>query len=758
MKTLTITLLTILFTSLSFSQSLTQSVRGKVYDNLTNEALPGVNIFVMNTDPLIGAASDLDGYFELDRVPVGRQNILIRMMGYESYIVDELLITTGQEPVLSIGLEQTSYDLEEVVVRISKDVPLNTMTTVSSRQFTVEETQRYAGGVDDPARLASSFAGVANPSVVSNGISVRGNNPSGLLWRIEGVEAPNPSHFADLTVVGGGFLTALSNQMMGNSDFYTGAFPAEYGNATSGVFDIKMKAGNSERREHTFQAGLLGIDFATQGPFIQGSDASYIMNYRYSTMALVAPILPDDAGILKYQDLAFKVNVPTKKSGTFSLWSISALDGQEMVAADSADWQSNFDRDNSQTDLYMFAGGLSHKMILNSSTFLNTILSATGNGLSHSEQRLDYSLVPHPQASIQDDSWRYAIESSISKRFSTKHSNKTGIKYSRIGYDVLIEQSQAEGAAPLTLAEDKGTSGLLQFYSQSKLTPMKGLSLNVGVHSQYFLLNDKSSIEPRAGLKYELNDKQSLAVAYGSHSRIERLPVYLVKINGTTPNKQLDLIKSRHYVLSYNMKLNPYMRLSIEPYYQSLTNIPVAPDSYMSTINMKNDVFLNQELINDGTGRNVGVDLTFEQFLHNGFYYLATASIFDSKYTAADDVERNTRFNKNFVFNVLVGNEWMLGRDKNNILSTNMRINYVGGNRRESIDMQSSAIDKDVVYGETNGSIAFSDRYKDVPVVSFSVSYRKNKPNYSSVWSLHSIPLVTDWLQRLKMEETVGLR
>jgi len=525
--------------------------------------------------------------------------------------------------------------------------------------------------------------------------------------------------------------------MMGNSDFYTGAFPAEYGNATSGVFDIKMKAGNTERREHTFQAGIMGIDFATQGPFTSGGDASYIMNYRYSTMALIAPILPDDAGILKYQDLAFKVNVPTKNSGTFSLWSISALDGQEMVAADSSDWQSNFDRDNSQTDLYMFASGLSNKLVLNSNTLLNTTLSATGNGLSHREQRLDYSLEPHSQASIQDDSWRYAFESSISKRFSPKHSNKTGIKYSKIGYDVAIEQSQAEGETPLTLAEDKGTSGLLQFYSQSKLTPIKGLSLNLGLHSQYFLLNDKYSVEPRAGLKYELDDNQSLAVAYGSHSRIERLPVYLVKINGTTPNKQLDLIKSHHYVLSYNMKLNHYMRLTVEPYYQGLTNIPVAPDSYMSTINMKNDVFLNQELINDGTGRNVGVDVTFEQFLHNGFYYLATASIFDSKYTPTDGIERNTRFNKNFVFNVLVGNEWMLGRNKNNVLSTNMRINYLGGNRKEPIDMQSSTTNKDVVYGETNGSIAFSDRYKDVPVVSLSVSYRKNKPNYSSVWSLH---------------------
>ena len=739
MKKLSILILTLVFTSVAFSQSMTQTVRGKVYDNLTNEPLPGANIIVLRTDPMMGTASDIDGYFILDRVPVGRQNILVRMMGYESYIVNELLVTTGTEPVLDIALEPATYDLDEVIVRIKKDTPLNTMTSVSSRQFTVEETQRYAGGMDDPARLASSFAGVATPSVVSNGISVRGNNPSGLLWRIEGVEAPNPNHFADLTVVGGGFLTALSNQMMGNSDFYTGAFPAEYGNATSGVFDINLKTGNTSKREQTFQAGLMGVDYATQGPFRMGDDASYIMNYRYSTMALLAPILPDDAGILKYQDLAFKVHVPTENIGTFSLWSVSSLDGQEMVAADSTDWRSNFDRDNSQTDLYMFASGLSHKQILNSGALLNTTVSATGNGLTHKEQRLDYDLQPKPQSHIQDDTWRIAAETSLSTRFSQKHSNQTGVKYSQIGYDVEIAQSQAEGEAMLTIADDDGSAGLLQAYSQSKITPLKGLSLNLGVHAQYFLLNEKYSLEPRAGLKYELNDDQSLAIAYGAHSRIERLPVYLVEMDGETPNRELDLIKSHHYVFSYNLKLNPYMRLSVEPYYQSLTNIPVAPDGYMSTINMTNDVFLNQELVNDGTGRNVGVDITFERFLYDGFYYLGTASIFDSKYTAADGTERNTRFNKNYVFNGLIGKEWMLGKGKNNVLSANFRINYSGGNRIESIDVPASEMEKEVVYGETDGTLSFEEKFKDTPVASFSVSYRKNKPNYSSIWSLHII-------------------
>ena len=722
--------------SLAFSQSLTQTIRGKVYDQLTQEALPFANIMVLDTEPMMGAMSDMDGNFYLERVPVGRHNIKISMMGYESYVVSELLVSTGQQPFLDGGLTQISLDMDELVVTISKDVPLNTMTTVSSRQFTVEESERYAGGMDDPARLASSFAGVATPSVVSNGISIRGNNPGGVLWRIEGVEAPNPSHFADLTVAGGGFITALSSHMIGNSDFYTGAFPAEYGNALSGVFDINLRRGNTDEKEFTFQAGVLGVDFSAQGPIVPGKKASYNMNYRYSTMGLMAPLLPDDTGLLLYQDLAFNTYLPTQNVGNFSFWGVGLTDRQEMVAVDSSLWISNFDRDNSQTSLYMYATGVSHKMALNSKLFINTTLSATGNGLSHQEQRLDYELQAHDQSGAESQTWRYSLQSSLGLRLSKQHSNHSGFTYSTLGYDVDIEQSQAEGGAPIKVAQREGNSGLLQVYTQSKLQLSSKLSMNVGVNAQYLMLNEKGSIQPRAGFKYNIDDKRSLALAYGRHSRIERLPVYFVDIAGVQPNKNLDLQTADHLVLAYNIKLNDQMRVCVEPYYQRLNNIPVSPTDYFSTINMRSDIFFNRELVSEGSGRNVGVDLTVERSISNGFYYLMTASLFDANYTDAQGVTRSTRFNKNYVVNGLMGKEWVVGKDKNNLLSVNGRFNYLGGNRKETIDQQASMLAQDVVYAETGGQESFADRHDDMPIISFTVSYRKNKPSYSSVWSL----------------------
>lgn len=716
------------------AQEITQTINGKVFDDITNESLPFATIIVKDTDPLIGVVSDTDGNFVLENVKVGRQTIAISMIGYATYEIKELLVSSGQIMNLNIGMQQNSTTLDAIVVRVNKSTPLNSMATLSSRQFTVEETQRYAGGLDDPARLVSSFAGVANPSISDNGISVRGNNPDGLLWRIEGVEVPNPNHFANLTIAGGGLMSAISNQMMGNSDFYTGAFPAEYGNASSGVFDIKLRNGNSNKRQYAFEVGILGVGAMAQGPFSKKSDATYNVNYRNSTMALLAPLLPDDAGVLKYQDLSFKTNFPTKKSGTFTLWGIGAIDGVNMYAADSAEWESDFDRDNSKTAMYMFATALSHKISLPGHVFMNTSISCTGSGLKFKEERLNYNQQAHPQTKAENITNRFLIQNDFTLRFGDMHSNNTGIRYNHISFDIDVEESLAEGEAPEQIARQSGNTGFVQFYSQSKINLMPRLVLNTGINLHYLLMNDNFSVEPRVGLKYNINNKHSLAVAYGIHSRLEQLPVYFASANGSTPNKDLDFMKSSHYVFSYQAKLADNLHLSIEPYYQQLKDVPVGPDSYHSTLNNQNTLFFNELLVNEGIGRNIGIDFTLEKFLSRGYYYMLTASVFDSKYTAADGIERNTRFNRNYVFNLMAGKEWHTS--KNNIIGANIRVNYLGGNRIEPIDMEASELQRDVVYGETDGNIAFSESHDALPVVSFTFSYRKNKPKYSSVWSL----------------------
>lgn len=211
------------------------------------------------------------GYFFLPNVPVGRHDIEIRCIGYEPAILKEVLVGSSKEVVLDIHLQENLLELKEVTVKptLNKTEPLNSMAIAGGRMLSVEEASRYAGGMDDPARLVSSFAGVT-ANVGNNGIVVRGNAPKFLQWRMEDVEIPNPNHFADVTSFGGGGLTALSSQVLGNSDFFTGAFPAEYNNALSGVFDMYLRNGNNTRYEHTALISFLGIEAASEGPFKKG--------------------------------------------------------------------------------------------------------------------------------------------------------------------------------------------------------------------------------------------------------------------------------------------------------------------------------------------------------------------------------------------------------------------------------------------------------------------------------------------------------
>ncbi|HNW52531.1 MAG TPA: carboxypeptidase-like regulatory domain-containing protein, partial [Prolixibacteraceae bacterium] len=387
MKPTTITKITfvllLLITQNVFSQKITQTVKGEITDIETKTPLIGATVAVLGTNPLLGTSTDVNGKFKIPNVPVGRYNVQINYIGYDPVIVSEVLVSSGKETILNSGMKQSVSQVDEVTIKAhsNKDKPLNTMASISAKTFTVEETRRYAGGLDDPARMASAFAGVSVGNIQDNAIIIRGNSPKGLSWRLEGVEIPNPNHFAGGNVAGGGVVTIFSGQLMSTSDFFTGAFPAEYGNALAGVFDMKLRNGNSDKRESTFQVGLLGIDFASEGPFCKGKNASYLFNYRYSTFGLVKKlnILPDDVSqIPQYQDLSFKLNFPTKKFGTFSLWGIGGMDdNQEQNDRDSTKWETNWDKIYYDWDLNMGAIGLTHKIILGKKTYMNSTLAAS---------------------------------------------------------------------------------------------------------------------------------------------------------------------------------------------------------------------------------------------------------------------------------------------------------------------------------------------------------------------------------------------
>src|SRR5690554_2772678 len=564
------------------------------------------------------------------------------------------------------------------------------MAVLGAQMFSVEEAGRFAGGMDDPARLVSSYAGVATPSVSNNGISVRGNAPSLLQWRLEDVEIPNPNHFADIDVLGGGFLSALSSNVLGNSDFLIGAFPAEYNNAVSGVFDMQLRNGNNQKHQHTFQLGVLGIDLASEGPIIRNNRSSYLVNYRYSTTGLIEKLQGEEGmgGTLAYQDLNFKFNFPTEKAGTFSIWGTGLVDEVVPILEDPAEREFLDEGILSAAKQRSGAAGISHRYFFgNRKTSVKTTLAASHLGNVIAEEFYDLDERRSPKTDLTARTTNLVLTSALNHKFSARHTNKTGITWTRIRYDMNLDFTPFFGQPLENFNSSSGNTNLISAYSNSLIHIGDHLTLTAGLNVQHLALNGNTTLEPRVGLKWQATPKNSIAVAYGLHSRMEKPDVYFVKDeNGNLPNQTLDFIKSHHFLFSYGYRISDDMHLKIEPYFQPLYDVPVAEFGSYSIINRK-EFYMTETLINAGRGRNYGVDLTFAKYLTKGMYYMITASLFDSKYKAGDGNWYNTRYNRKFIVNGLVGKEWMLGRD---MFSVNLKASVLGGHRHTPVDEEAT--------------------------------------------------------------------
>lgn len=732
-----------LYQSQAQKQELSNTVRGRIVDQISSQSLVGATIVILNSQPLTGVTTDIDGNFRLPNVPIGRYSFQVSFVGYEALTIPDILVTSGKEVILNAELKPLANSLEEVVINSfsRKDKPLNTMASVSARSFSVEETRRYAGGLDDPARMATAFAGVvAGGDMQDNALSIRGNAPRNVSWRLEGVDIPNPNHFAGGNVAGGGFISLLSSQMLTNSDFFTSAFPAEYGNCIGGVFDIKMRTGNNEKRESTFQIGVIGIDFASEGPFVKGKNATYLFNYRYSTMGLMvkAGIIPTEQ-IPQYQDLSFKINLPTAKAGVFSLWGIGGMGyNHQPVTADSSLWVTPWNRIKYDWNINPGAIGFNHKYFNGKNTNFSTTLSASGLYDKWDFTRLDNELVerPHWDALIKNST--LTLAHSVNHRHSSRLSSKSGVNYKRLFYNTKVSGTLVEEIPEsfTNVVNEKGNDAFIEAYSQFKFELSQKFTINVGLHANYFQLNHNYSIEPRLSFNWNFHENHSFALGYGKHSQLEELKLYFVKVknNGqiTQPNKDLDFTKSHHFVISHDWSITPNLRLKTEPYIQFIYDAPGIPDSSYSTINFRQEYVFSHTLQNNSKGRNIGIDFTLERFFHKNYYYLLTASVFDSQYMGGDGVWRNTLYNRNFACNLLLGKDFYLKKNRN-ILSVNLKTNVMGGPRTSPMLKEASLAARQIVLDYTR---LYEEQHPVEVYGDISISYRMNKTRYSSVWSL----------------------
>lgn len=722
------------------AQTLTQTIRGTVVDKVSQTTLPGASVILVNSDPLMGTTTDPDGNFKLTQIPVGTHTIRISFIGYKEVTLPNIIVNSGKEVVLTIPIDEDITQLDEIVVRpdIEKNKPLNEMATVSTRTFSVEETRKFAAAINDPARAAISFAGVVSADDGSNSISIRGNSPFGLLWRMEGVDIPNPNHFADVGSSGGG-ISILSSQLLANSDFSTGAFPAEYGNALAGVFDLNLRKGNNEKHEYTVQAGFLGMDVAMEGPFAKNYRGSYLINYRYSTLSVLSNLgLNVGDAITNFQDVSYNIFLPTNKFGNFSLFGFGGLsDQKENAEKDSTKWEEDYQRYNSNYFSNTGAAGFKHAITLNPNTFIQSTIVLSGNDHGFQNERLDNDY--NPQFNYKENyiTKKFTISSVLNHKFNAKNSVRSGVYLNRYYYNLRERYLDAETDQIEEPLNSSGNASTLQLFSQWNYRPTQNFTINTGLHVLYLKDNATYSLEPRVSMKYELDDQQSINAGYGLHSQMQPSGVYQAQVqqpdgSWIKPNENLGFNKAHHFVVGYDRSLTKYLRIKTETYYQQLFNIAIEndPTSPVSSLVIEEGYF-TEPMVNEGTGRNYGLELTLEQFLHNNLYFLLSGSLYNSEYKALDGIWRNSRFNGKHALSFTAGKEY--NWKKNRVFGLNIRTIYTGGFWTTPID-----VEKSMELGETRyiESLAYTEQLPNYFRTDFRISLKRNRTKSTSTLSL----------------------
>jgi hypothetical protein len=716
-----------------------QTLRGQVTDEASHAPLPGVSVVLENTNPALAGATDPDGNFKILRVKPGRYQVKVSYLGYESQTIPNIVVSAGKESILNVALTESINKIQEVTIVYDrtrdKTVTNNEMTTVSSRSFNIEDTKRYAGSLGDPSRMAANYAGVIAGNDSRNDIVVRGNSPNGMLWQLEGVNIPNPNHFGTANSTGGP-VSMLNNNNLDKSDFMTSAFPAQYGNAVSGVFDLRMREGNNEKREWMGQMGFNGVEVGAEGPFSPKYKGSYIVNYRYSTLKIFNQLginVGTGNAVPEYEDLNAKVVLPTKNNkGKFSAFFMGGNSKADFLGKDVDTSKVDFYGMIDQNQYALFRtgiAGMSYNHLIGEKTNLKLTLAGSSAEQNFTMDSID---LRDPEKKIYQKQKTRFLNRKLSAifllnhKFNSRNSLVAGLNSDYLDFNLFNQVVIT--STPYTYVDINNHAFFSQGFAQWKHRFTERLSLNTGVHAQHFSYTNQLVAEPRIGARWLLTSHSSLNLGVGMHHQMQTIYNYFIQTPGPNgpefTNKNLGFTRSIHYVLGYDINLSTNVRIKAEVYYQNLNKVPVTKNasSYASLNDGANFNLLNMaNLVNSGTGKNYGVEFTLERYFSKGLYYLLTASVFDSRYKGSDGIERNTAFNTNYAGNFLMGKEVRIRESSS--FTVNIKSTWIGGKYLTPLDLLASAKYDKAVYDETS---AFSEKQKDFFRFDIKLTYKKD--------------------------------
>ncbi len=700
----------------SFGQSTTieqQVIRGYVVDRTTQNGLAGAFVLLLNHSPRITAITDENGSFELKGVPVGRQRIRVEHKGYYETL-QEALVVAGKQTIASVPMDEELESFATVEAdrstvkdkgrfRNEKMDAIDEMNPISTRAFNVEDISKYVGGFNDPARIVTNFPGIFNIDDGQNYMVSRGNSPYGMQWMIEGVPVENPNHLATMGNTGAIF-PLLNTNLLDNSDFVNGALAAQYSNAYAGIFDVNLKKGNN--REHEFQVQLssFGLDVMAEGPFKKGG-ASYAIAARTGIFELIQLVGLDigSNAIPHYYDLNFKIEIPTKKAGTFSVFGIGGL-SDVAILEEGRDTNDIYGEQG--IDVYVNANlgllGIKHQIFLDKQTSVKTTLSYL---LEDYKSRRDtiYPDSTIPYFAVKNFRQRIGLSSILNKKITPKFTIRTGVHaylhFISIWDRWLQRNENHSQAEEIQLF----VSGFFQM--QYKFS--ERLVATLGVQGMYWTLNKNSwAVEPRLAINWYIAARHKLSLGYGWHSKIQSFTMSFFvkqKPDGSydASNRALEPTRSHHLVLSYDAYLTKYWGLRANIYALYNTNIPVLKTPSSMSIANHGAFSIYPELVgwqSTGEGFGYGAELSIEKFFSKGYYGLLSGAYQRSFYKGSDEIWRNSAFDVEYIATMVVGKEFKIGKQKRNIFYADVRFNVHGGLPYTPISLEASRTAGEAVF------------------------------------------------------------
>jgi len=721
-----------------------QSLHGSISEKYTTKNIPNATIQITGKNYSNVCFSDSIGNFSFQKIPTGDYRLEISHNNFHPVTFPQIEISTGKELFLSVELDAKPNLLQEVVISASNKKESEN-NNLSKSTFQIEQSERFAASLNDPQRLVLSYAGVRGLGGLQNSIIVRGNSPKGVLWQVEGIEVPSPNHYSGQG--NPGMVSILNNLVLQKVDFYTGAFPANFGNATSAVFDATLRRGNIKRYEFSVQLSNLGLETSAEGPLSKKNPSSFLIAYRYSTVGLMGKIgYPIGDYVTGFQDINFKFHFATKHIGFFDWWGFGGISSIQNAKGKTVN--GNF------INKYITAAsGITHQILFNGSTTWKTILGATAYSdswhVAESQNYLDvsglsYSRVKKTIYDYRDISLRFS--STINHQVSSRVQFNAGIQiikpFLHLTDSAFLQEVYKNNSTNDTLNNnvqahlyERATQSPARYetFAQFIASINEKLQLQLGLHSTVYGIQANWLFEPRFNLKWQPKQSHKVEISTGLHSRFE-FPVFyakeLVQQNSIHPNKSLKPSRAFHASAGYSFSFFENFSFKTEVYFQYLFAVPaqvdsgiifISPTQYIPTtfptsiLNNTNylDFYYNYQ--NKGEGINYGVEFTLEKCFSNNYYFLFTTSLYNSIYRVKPLPWYNTQFNGNWIVTLTAGKDFRVGKKyKANIFSINTRLLAAGNDR--------------------TGDYAYKSQLKPFIRWDFRVAYKRNLKKYS--WEL----------------------